>query len=156
NVSLTSGLVTVVTSADHGINPVTPGTVLIDGVSKGATSNQDIFNGAFAVQSVVNSTTFTYALAQTVSDTGTGGTVFYSQPNLSVGGLAQTTQGVAVNPITGVVAAADANATGSNGPQINLLSSLDQNFSSILFRTTNSGAGTVGCTFYTATCAGGQ
>ncbi|MBS1840551.1 MAG: hypothetical protein JSS69_04095 [Acidobacteria bacterium] len=151
NVSLTSGLVTVITASNHGLNPINPGNVLIAGVSKGATSGNDIFNGAFPVQSVINSTTFTYALAQTTNDTGTGGNVLFGQPNISFGGLAQTTQGVAVNPITGVVAAADANATGQNGPQINMLASLDQNFSSISFRATSTG----GCTFYTQSCAGG-
>lgn len=149
NVSLTSGLVTVVTSADHGLNPLAPGTVLISGVKVGDT-NQVNFNGPFVVQSVINSTTFTYALAQTVNDTATGGTVFYGNPNLSLGGLAQTTQGIAVNPITGVVAAADANATGQS-PQINMVNSLDQSFSSVFFRTTSTG----GCTFYTQSCAGG-
>jgi len=150
NISLTSGLVTVVTDGDHGINPATPGTVLIEGVPAG-TTNQTNFNGAFPVQSVINSTTFTYALAQTVNDTATGGTVFFGTPNISIGGLSQTTQGVAVNPLTAQVAAADANATGQNGPQINLLNSLDQTFSSITFRTTNTG----GCTFYTSSCASG-
>jgi DNA-binding beta-propeller fold protein YncE len=148
NVSLASGLVTVVTSADHGLNPVTPGTVLIANVPAG-TTNQVDFNGPFVVQSVINSTTFTYALAQTVNDTATGGAVFYGNPNLSVGGLAQTTQGIAVNPITGVVAAADANATGQSA-QINMLSSLDQGFSSVFFHATSTG----GCTFYTTSCAG--
>jgi len=151
SVSLTSGLVTVVTTKDHGTNPLTPGTVLINGVSPGKT-NQIDFNGPFVVQSVINSTTFTYALAQTVNDTSTGGTIFFGEPNLSVGGLSQTTQGIAVNPLTGLVAAADANATGTTtGPQINLLSSLDQSISSITFRTTSGG----GCTFYTTNCAGG-
>src|SRR5262249_43612355 len=114
NVSLTSGLVTVVTATDHGINPATPGTVLIGCVPKG-TSNQVDFNGAFPVQSVINSTTFTYALAQTVNDTSVGDAdsfVYFGQPNVPVGGLAQTTQGVAVNSISGLVAAADANSTG--------------------------------------------
>ena len=157
NVSLTSGLVTVVTSKDHGINPLTPGTVLIEGVPKG-TTNQVEFNGAFGVQSVINSTTFTYALASTVNDTSVGvdGTsfVYFGQPNISIGGLSQTTQGIAVNPITGLVAAADANATGQNGPQINMLNSLDQNFSSITFRASSISNVSFGCTFYTTTCAG--
>src|SRR5258707_8002970 len=69
--------------------------------------------------------------------------------------MAQTTQGIAINPITSVVAAADANATGQNGPQINMLNALDQSFSSITFRVTNPGTGTVGCTFYTVGCTGG-
>jgi len=157
NVSLTSGLVTVVTSSDHGINPLTPGTVLIEGVPKG-TTNQVEFNGAFSVQSVINSTTFTYALASTVNDTSVGvdGTsfVYFGQPNISIGGLSQTTQGIAVNPITGLVAAADANATGQNGPQINMLNSLYQNFSSITFRASSVSNVSFGCTFYTTSCAG--
>jgi len=160
NVSLTSGLVTVVTVKDHGINPATPGTILIEGMPDGA--NGAKFNGAFGVQSVINSTTFTYALASTVNDTAVGidGTsfVYFAQPNISIGGLSQTTQGVAVNPITGLVAAADANATGQNGPQINMLNSLDQNFSSITFRAgstlVNNVSVSFGCTFYTTTCAG--
>jgi DNA-binding beta-propeller fold protein YncE len=148
NVSLTSGLVTVTTTASHGLNPGNPGTVLIEGVPKG-TTNQVEFNGAFTVQSVINSTSFTYALNSAVNDTATGtadSTVFFGSPNISIGGLSQTTQGVAVNPITGLVAAADANATGQNGPQINLLNSLDQNISSITFR--------AGCTVYTTSCTG--
>jgi len=150
NVSLTSSLVTVTTPTDkpHGLNPGNPGTVLIEGVPKG-TTNQVDFNGAFTVQSVINSTSFTYALNSAVNDTATGdadSTVYFGSPNISIGGLSQTTQGVAVNPITGLVAAADANATGQNGPQINLLNSLDQNVSSIFFR--------AGCTIYTNPCTG--
>jgi DNA-binding beta-propeller fold protein YncE len=148
NVSLTSGLVTVTTTAAHSLNPGNPGTVLILNVPKG-TTNQVDFNGAFSVQSVINSTSFTYALNSTVNDTATGtadSAVYFSSPNISIGGISQTTQGVAVNPITGLVAMADANATGQNGPQINLLNSLDQNVSSITFR--------AGCTVYTTSCAG--
>jgi hypothetical protein len=148
NVSLTSGLVTVTTTATHGLNPGNPGTVLILNVPKGATNQVD-FNGAFSVQSVINSTSFTYALNSTVNDTATGTTssaVYFSSPNISIGGISQTTQGVAVNPITGLVAMADANATGQNLPQINLLNSLDQNVSSITFH--------AGCTVYTTSCAG--
>lgn len=147
NVSLTSGLVTVTTTAAHGLNPGNPGTVLILSVPKG-TTNQTDFNGAFTVQSVINSTSFTYALTSTVNDTATGGTdsaVYFSQANISIAGISQTTQGVAVNPITGLVAAADANATGQNGPQINLLNSLDQNISSITFH--------AGCTVNTTNCS---
>ena len=149
SVSLTSGLVTVTTppGKPHGLNPGNPGTVLIEGVPKG-TTNQVDFNGAFTVQSVINSTSFTYALNSTVNDTATGDAssfAFYGTPNISIAGIAQTTQGVAVNPITGLVAAADANATGLNGAQINLLNLLDQNTSSILFR--------AGCTIYTTNCS---
>lgn len=145
NVSLTSGLVTVTTTVAHNLNPGNPGTVLILNVPKG-TTNQTDFNGAFTVQSVLNATSFTYALTSTVNDTASGGTAAYSPANISIGGIAQTSQGVAVNPITGLVAIADPNATGLNGPQINLLNSLDQNITSIGFRAT--------CTFYTTTCSG--
>jgi DNA-binding beta-propeller fold protein YncE len=161
NVSLTSGLVTVTTQSAHGLNPGNPGTVLILNVPKGGT-NQTDFNGAFTVQSVINSTSFTYALNSTVNDTATGitqcpsgtpncdpntfSTAYYSAANITVAGISQTTQGVAVNPITGLVAAADANATGQNGPQINLLNWLDQNTSSITFR--------ANCTVSTTTCSG--
>ena len=153
NVSVTSGLVTVTTTAAHGLNPGNPGTVLILNIPKGVT-NQTDFNGAFSVQSVINSTSFTYALNVTLNDSATGvttgtnlSTAYYSPANISIGGLSQTTQGVAVNPITGLVAAADANASGTNGPQINLLNSLDQNFSSITFN--------ANCTIYTTTtCTG--
>jgi DNA-binding beta-propeller fold protein YncE len=152
NVSLTSGLVTVTTTAVHGLSPGNPGTVLILNVPKGS-ANQTDFNGAFTVQSVINSTSFTYALNATVNDTAAGvttgtnqSTAYYSPANITVGGISQTTQGVAVNPITGLVAAADANASGNNGPQINLLNSLDQNISSISFHS--------GCTIYTTSCSG--
>jgi DNA-binding beta-propeller fold protein YncE len=148
NVSVTSGLVTVTTSAAHGLNPGNPGTVLILGVPNG-TTNQTDFNGAFSVLSVINSTSFTYALNATLNDTATGDTdsaVYYSSPNISIGGLAQTTSPVAVNPMTGLVATADPNATGLNGPQINFLSSLDQNITSIIFRS--------GCTVNTTNCSG--
>ena len=146
NVSLTSGLVTVTTASNHGLNPGNPGTVLILGVPKG-TTNQVDFNGAFTVLSVINSTSFTYALTATVNDTATGNSdsaVYFASPNISIGGLSQTTQGVAVNPVTGLVAVADPNSTGSNGPQINFLNSLDQNVTSIIFH--------ADCTVYTTNC----
>lgn len=145
SVSVTSGLVTVTTSAAHGLNPGNPGTVLIIGVPKG-TSNQTEFNGAFTVLSVINSTSFTYALNTTSNDTaGTGGSAYFSSPNISIGGLAQTTSPVAVNPITNLVAVADPNATGQNGAQINFLSALDQNVSSIIFHA-NCTVNTTNCT----------
>ena len=161
NVSLTSGFVTVTTKAAHNLNPGNPGTVLILNVPKG-TTNQTDFNGAFTVQSVLNATSFTYALNSTVNDTATGisdpsqcptnnpncpfSTANYSAPNITIGGISQTTQGVTVNSITGLVAMADANATGSNAPQINLVNSLDQNTSSITFH--------ANCTENTTTCPG--
>ena len=146
SVSLTSGLVTVTTTAAHNLNPGNPGTVLITNVPAGTTNNTD-FNGAFTVLSVINATSFTYAINTTNNDTATGvttganqSTAFYSAANISIA-ASQTTQGIAINPITRTAALADANATGSNGPQIDLLNSLDQSVSSITFF--------ANCTIYT-------
>ncbi len=140
-ITLTAKTATVTTSAAHGLVPGNAGTVLIEGVKSSGSTN---FNGAFPV-SVISSTQFAYTLNSTASDTGTGGTVFYSTPNLTFAGLSQTTQGIAINPITRTAALADANGTGSNGPQINLLNSLDQSVSSISFFAT--------CTAYTTSCS---
>src|SRR5882724_3198043 len=127
SVSLTSGLATVITSSAHGLTPGNPGTVLIQNVAQPAdfATTKVNFNGVFSVQSVIDSTTFTYALTSSFNDTSTGGTVYFSSPNITVG-LSQTTQGIAINPITRTLAIADANATGHsiNDPQINLLNSL--------------------------------
>jgi hypothetical protein len=141
SISLTSGVVTVTTSAAHNLNPGNPGTVLIGGVT--SASGKTNFNGAFPVGAVLSSTQFTYGQTSTMNDTGTGGTVYFSSPNLTFG-ISQTSQGIAINPITRTAAIADANATGSNGPQINLLNSLDQSVTSISF--------TAQCTKYTTPC----
>jgi DNA-binding beta-propeller fold protein YncE len=138
SLTLTSGIVTVTTSAAHNLNPANPGTVLITGVTPAQ------FNGVYSVLAVLSSTSFEYALTSTTNSTGTGGTVFYSSPNL-VFGISQTAQGIAINPITRTAALADANATGSNGPQIDLINSLDQSITSITFNAT--------CTNYVSTCA---
>ena len=146
SVSLTSGVVTVTTAAAHGLNPGNPGTVLIENVPPG-TSHQTDFNGVFAVLSVINATSFTYALNSTNNDTATGvtsgsnlSTVYYSPANILVA-ISPTMQGIAINPITRTAALADANATGNNGPQIDLLNSLDQSVTSIFFHAQ--------CTIYT-------
>src|SRR5262249_43029585 len=66
-------------------------------------------------------------------------TVYFSTPNIVVG-ISQTSQGIAINPITRTAAISDANATGLNGPQINLLNARDQNIVPITFP--------AGCTVY--------
>jgi DNA-binding beta-propeller fold protein YncE len=156
SLTLAAGIVTVTTTTSNGLVPGNAGTVLIMGVpGPGASGNSTTanFNGVFNV-AAASDTTFTYILNSTSSGTVTltpdanGVTpaqVFYSTPNLIFGGLSQTTQGIAINPITNTAALADANATGSNGPQINLLNALDQTISSISFFAT--------CTFYSTTCA---
>ncbi len=139
---LTAGLVTVTTTSANGLIPGNAGTVFITGVSKG--TNGTDFNGVFDV-SVTGNATFTYTLNTTASDSGTGGTVSFSNPDL-VFPVSATAQGIAINPITHVAALADANATGLNGPQIDLLNSLDQSITSITFH--------AGCTAFTAICSG--
>jgi DNA-binding beta-propeller fold protein YncE len=152
SVSVTSGLVTVSVTVPSGqtlgLNPGNPGTVLIQNVPPGTTNNTN-FNGVFTIQSVINTNNFTYALNSSVNDTATGDAssfAFFSTPNITVG-VSQTAQGIAISPITRTAAIADANATGVNAPQINLLNSIDLTPSSISFR--------AGCTaFTTLNCAG--
>jgi len=117
--------------------PGNAGTVVISGLPKG--SNGTNFNGVYSVF-VLSSNSFTYSLTSTVSDsvsgscTGPGAcsTVFYGLPD-QIFSISPTAQGVAINPITNTAAVADANATGTNGAQIDLLSALDQSVSSISF-----------------------
>jgi DNA-binding beta-propeller fold protein YncE len=146
SISLTSGIVTVTTSGTlTGIVPGIPVTVLITGVPTTNSAGNTNFNGVFSVNST-SSNTFTYALNTTASGTASGGTVFYGSPNLNFGGISQTTQGIAINPITHSAALVDADATGQN-PQINILNQLDQSVTSIrLFAT---------CTAFSPTCANG-
>jgi DNA-binding beta-propeller fold protein YncE len=145
--SLTAGIVTATTTSTlTGLVPGLPATLLISGVPLPGTSGNPTavnFNGVFAI-SVASSNSFTYALNSTGSGTANGGTAFYGSPNLFFGGVSSTTQGIAINPITHTAALADANATGLNGPQIDLLNQLDQSISSITFFTT--------CTFFSPTC----
>jgi hypothetical protein len=151
---LTAGLVTVTVDTGTTANPrplnLVPGnagSVLITGVTPGNAANNALFNGVFSV-TVASSTTFTYVVNSTASDsststTGKTPTVFYSSPQ-EIFSISATAQGVAINPITNTAAIADANAIGTNGPQIDLLSALDQSISSISFFAT--------CTAFTTPC----
>jgi DNA-binding beta-propeller fold protein YncE len=159
--TLAAGIVTATTTTSNGLVPGNAGTVLITGVpAPGAAGSANPttanFNGVFNV-AAVSDTAFTFVLGSNTSSgtvnvpanpnnqPGTVAQVFYSNPNLIFGGLSRTTQGIAINPITNTAALADANATGTNGPQINLLNDLDQTISSISFFAT--------CTFYSSSCA---
>ena len=126
--------------------PGNAGSVLISGVAPGNAANAALFNGVFNA-TVTSSNSFTYVVPNaSISDSGSGGTVFYGSPDLTFGvSNSGTTQGVAINPITSTAALADANATGTNGPQIDLLSGLDQTVSSITFF--------ANCTALTTTCS---
>ena len=169
--TLTAGLVTVTidtTQCPPGVPPTAPasstnpcpllmvpgnaGTVLITGLPKG--SNGTNFNGAYTV-SVLSSNTFVYALQSTVTDTSAGScnptanpptcsTVFYGTPN-QIFSISPTLQGIAINPITNTAALADANSTGTNGAQIDLLNALDQSISSITLSSN--------CTAFITPCA---
>jgi DNA-binding beta-propeller fold protein YncE len=119
-------------------------TVLISGVPTSNSAGNTNFNGVFTA-SVTSATTFVYSLTSTASGSASGGTVFYGSPNLIFPGISSTTQGIAINPITHTAALADANATGQNGPQIDLLNQLDQSISSVSFFAT--------CTAFTTNCA---
>ncbi|HEY2461379.1 MAG TPA: beta-propeller fold lactonase family protein [Candidatus Acidoferrum sp.] len=154
SLTVASGLVTATTANTlTGVIPGIPTSVLISGVpgpGTGANTTTANFNGVFAI-SVTSSNTFQYALNTTASGTVTGssssplGTVSFATANLNFSGLSATTQGIAINPITRTAALADANATGSNGPQINILRGSDQSTSSISFQAT--------CTAFSTTCA---
>jgi|HubBroStandDraft_6_1064221.scaffolds.fasta_scaffold03074_3 hypothetical protein len=155
SLTLAAGIVTVTLTPPKSsqtpiLTPGNSGTVLITGVpgpGTAANSTTQNFNGAFSV-SAISDTSFTYFVNSTSSGTvtiptQTTATVFFSSPNLIFGGLSPFTQGIAINPVTNTAALADPNATGSNGPQINLINNLDQTISSISFFAT--------CTFYTVT-----
>jgi DNA-binding beta-propeller fold protein YncE len=150
-VTLTAGGSVTVTTANStqltGLVPGIPATVLITGVpSITSGSTQVNVNGVFSI-SVTSSTSFTYSLgniSSSASGTTSGGTLFFGSPNLVFAGISQTTQGVAINPITHTAALADPNATGQNGPQIDLLNQLDQSVNSISFFAQ--------CTAYTQSC----
>jgi len=152
SLTLAAGIVTVTTSGSNGLVPGNSGTVLITGVplpgsASSANPTTQNFNGVYNV-AAISDTSFTYIVNSTSSGTvnipsGTSASVYYSNPNLIFGGLSPFTQGIAINPVTNTAALADANATGSNGPQINLINNLDQTISSISFFAT--------CDFYTVT-----
>lgn len=143
--TMTAGLITVTIASGQTLSmvPGNAGTVLIAGVKPGNTANDSFFNGVFSV-SVTSSNSFTYAVNSTASDSGSAGTVFYSGP-VQLFPISATTQGVAINPITRTAAIADTNSTGTNGPQIDLLSGLDQSISSITFH--------AACTAFVTSCS---
>jgi Lactonase, 7-bladed beta-propeller len=131
-----------------GLVPGIPTTVLISGVppltnSSNSTPATLNLNGVFSI-SVTSSTSFSYFLGTGFTGTATSngpGTVFFGEPNLVFGGLSNTTQGIAINPISHTAALADANSTSQ---QISILNQLDGSFSSISFQT--------GCTAFTVPC----
>ena len=147
--ALTAGTVTATTANSTpltGLVPGLPATVLISGVpplaNPGGSPTSVNLNGVFSI-TVTSGTSFTYFLGSNVTGSGTanGGTVFFGSPNLVFGGISNTTQGIAINPITHSAALADANAVSQ---QINVLNQLDQSVTSISFQTN--------CTAFTVPC----
>jgi hypothetical protein len=123
-ITCTNGVVTVTTPTTNGLNPSSPGSVLIAGASPAS------FNGTYNVTSV-SSYTFTYTYNGTTcgAATGGGGTLTYGNPYYTFS-ASTTASGGAINPITRMFAFADPNAANSN-PQIGFISSLDQTVSSL-------------------------
>jgi DNA-binding beta-propeller fold protein YncE len=147
----------IINPCPFSLVPGAPNTVLITGLTAANSSNNNsFFNGVYSV-AVTSNTTFTYVVNSTATDNAKGGcqfdqttgaktscaTVFYGQPD-QIFGLPPSTQGVTINPITQTAAIADANSVGINGPQIDLLSGLDQSVSSISFL--------FGCTAFSTAC----
>jgi len=148
--TLTAGTVTATTANATpltGLVPGIPTSVLISGVpplsNPGGSPTTVNLNGVFLI-TVTSSTSFQYSLGPSVTGGGTanGGTVFFGSPNVVFAGISNTSQGIAINPISRTAALADANAAG--GQQINLLNQLDQSFTSISFQTN--------CTAFTIPC----
>jgi DNA-binding beta-propeller fold protein YncE len=147
SLSLTSGVVTVTAASTlTGIVPGIPTTVLISGVPTTNAAGNTNFNGVFSVNAT-SSTTFAYALNTTASGTASGGTVFYGSPNLLFGGISQTSQGIAINPIAHSAAIVDADAIGGANPQVHVLNQLDQSVTSISFE--------AACTAFSTNCLNG-
>jgi len=145
SLSVTAGIVTVTSGATlNGLVPGLPTTVLITGVPP--LSGNIPLNGVYPIL-ITSSTSFQYSLSNNPSASGSssGGTAFYGSPNLNFLGVSQTSQGIAINPISHTAAVANAGAVNQ---QINLLNQLDQSVTSISFR--------IGCTFFTATCNNGS
>ncbi len=133
----TGNVVTITTTASHNLDTSNSATVLITGVPAG-TSGTD-FNGAFAVTSVIDSKTFTYA--QTASDdTSGGGQVNFSAPLLSLlpAGDANL-RGISINPLTQTALLTDPNSSSGF-----FFSTLNQNVTSFGF--SNGGAPEIGAT----------
>jgi DNA-binding beta-propeller fold protein YncE len=143
--SVTAGIVTATTSATlTGLVPGLPATVLITGVPP--LPGNISLNGVYPIN-ITSSTSFQYSLGSnntTASGTVSGGTVFYGSPNLNFGGVSQTSQGIAINPINQTAAIANAQAISQ---QINILNQLDQSVTSISFQ--------LNCTAFTPTCNNG-
>jgi hypothetical protein len=126
----TNDVVTITTPVANGLNPSSPGTVLIAGVTPAD------LNGTYNVTSVSTYTfTYTHSGSQCVlpngstSETGGGGTVTYGNPYYTFS-TTSTATGGAINPVTRDFAFADPNAS-TAAPQIAFIHQLDQTVTSL-------------------------
>jgi hypothetical protein len=123
-ITCTNDVVTVTTPTVNGLNPSSPGSVLIEGASPAG------FNGTYNVTSASTYTfTYTYNGTSCGAATGGGGTVTYGNPYYTFS-VSSTATGAAINPVSRTLAFADPNATNAS-PQIGFISSLDQTVSSL-------------------------
>ena len=117
----TNNVVTITTPTANGLNPSSPGTVLIAGVSPAD------FNGTYNVTSV-STYTFTYTQSG-ANETGGGGTVTFGNPYYTFS-TTSTAVGGSINPVTRTFAFADPNAS-TAAPQIGFIHTLDQSITSL-------------------------
>lgn len=161
SLTLAAGIVTVTTSAPATNNILVPGnagSVLITGVPTTNAAGNTNFNGVYTAN-VISDTSFSFISSSLSSGTVTitnpitgtcsgqtaGACVYFSTPNLIFGGLSQTTQGIAINPISNTAALVDADSTSA---QLYVVNNLDQSTNVIGFQQS--------CTFYyTSGCPGG-
>ena len=117
----TNNVVTITTPTPNGLNPSSPGTVLIAGVSPAD------FNGTYNVTSV---STYTFTYTQNgANETGGGGTVTFGNPYYTFS-TTSTVVGGAINPVTRTFGFADPNAS-AGVPQIGFIQTLDQTITSL-------------------------
>jgi hypothetical protein len=117
----TNDVVTITTPTANGLNPSSPGSVLIAGVTPAD------LNGTY---NVTSATTYTFTYTQTgPNETGGGGTVTYGNPYYTFSTSANVVGG-AINPVTRTFAFADPNAS-TAAPQIGFISTLDQSVTSL-------------------------
>ncbi len=117
----TNNVVTITTPTANGLNPSSPGTVLIAGVTPAD------FNGTYNVTSV-STYTFTYTQSG-ANETGGGGTVTFGNPYYTFS-TTSTAVGGSINPVTRTFAFADPNAS-TAAPQIGFIQTLDQSITSL-------------------------
>jgi hypothetical protein len=117
----TNDVVTITTPTPNGLNPSSPGSVLIAGVTPAD------MNGTY---NVTSATTYTFTYTQTgANETGGGGTITFGNPYYTFS-TTSTAVGGAINPVTRTFAFADPNAS-TAAPQVGFIQTLDQTVSSL-------------------------